>query len=168
VSDDEEADWGDAMRREVEPIAKAFDRFLRDARKAKTSGGPALPLVQRVALMADASLRELLSSGERPVAHQATAALAINITAEVTAYGSVTLPRLGVSGQMAKPNCRRGIDVYQLVVVVLWLLVLVGPEAIAKANLSSGATATVDDYYAVIAAIGPAITVDYYQRRRSG
>ena len=31
-----------------------------------------------------------------------------------------------------------------------------------------GATATVDDYYAVIAAIAPAITVDYYQRRRSG
>ncbi len=94
--------------------------------------------------------------------------MAINVTAEVTAYGSVTLPRLGVSGQMAEPNCRRGIDVYQLVVVVLWLLVLVGPEAIAKANLSSGATATVDDYYAVIAAIAPAITVDYYQRRRSG
>ena len=59
MSDDEEADWGDAMRREVEPIAKAFDRFLRDARKAKTSGGPALPLVQRVALMADASMPRL-------------------------------------------------------------------------------------------------------------
>ena len=137
MSDDEEADWGDGMRREVEPIVKAFDQFLRDARKAKTSGGPALPLVQRVALMADASLRELLSSGERPVAHQATAALAVNVAAGVTARQRHA-PRLGVSGQMAEPNCRRRIDVYQLVVVVLWLLVLVGPEAIAKANLSWG------------------------------
>lgn len=70
MSADEEAAWGDAMRRKVEPIAKAVDQFLRDARQAKTSGGPALPLVQRLALMADASLRELLSTDERQVAHQ--------------------------------------------------------------------------------------------------
>ncbi len=114
MSDDEEADWGDVMRREVEPIVKALDQFPRDARQAKTSGGAALPLVQRVALMADASLRELLSTAERRVAHQATAALAVNVTAAVTAYGSVTLPRLGVNGQTEEPNRRRRIDVHRV------------------------------------------------------
>ena len=51
---------------------------------------------------------------------------------------------------------------------ILWLLVLVGPEAITKANLSSGATGTLDAYYGAIAAIAVAVTIDYYQERSSG
>ena len=55
-----------------------------------------------------------------------------------------------------------------LIVVILWLLVLVGPEAIMKANLSSGATAMLDAYYGAIAAIAVAVTIDYLQKRSSG
>ncbi len=52
-----------------------------------------------------------------------------------------------------------------LVLVILWLLVLVGPAAIMKANLSSGATTMLDAYYGATAAIAVAVTIDYYQIR---
>ena len=34
-------DGGEALRRQVEPIVKAAEQFVRDARRAKGSGGPA-------------------------------------------------------------------------------------------------------------------------------
>jgi hypothetical protein len=50
----------------------------------------------------------------------------------------------------------------------LWLIVLVGPAVIMKANLSSGATSMLDAYYATVAATAIAVTADYCQKRRNG
>jgi hypothetical protein len=73
MSEDNEPDWlaelaegGEALRRQVEPIVQAADQFVRDARRAKASGGPALPFAQRLALAVDAGMRELLPSRKRP------------------------------------------------------------------------------------------------------
>lgn len=48
MSENEEPDWlaelakgGEALRRQIEPIVHAAQQFVRDARRAKISGGPA-------------------------------------------------------------------------------------------------------------------------------
>ena len=72
MSEDNEPDWraelakgGQALRRQVELILQAAEQFVRDARRAKGSGGPALPLPQRVALAVDVGVRELLPARKR-------------------------------------------------------------------------------------------------------
>jgi hypothetical protein len=67
VSGSEEPGWSaefakisDAMRREVQPIVKSVEQIVRDARLAKASCGPALPIVQRVALVVDPSWANLV------------------------------------------------------------------------------------------------------------
>jgi hypothetical protein len=102
MSEDKEPDWlaelakgGEALRRQVEPIVKAAEQFVRDARRAKGSGGPALPFPQRVALAMDAGVRELLPARKQPAAHQRSAALKVNVamtaTAEVAAAAGLAL-----------------------------------------------------------------------------
>ena len=61
---------------------------------------------------------------------------------------------------------RSVIDGHLLIMVILWLLVLVGPEAIMKANLSSGATTMLEACYGAIAAIAVAVTFRYLDKRR--
>jgi len=172
VSEGKEPDWsvelvkgGEALLREVQPIVRAFDQFLCDARLAKASGGPALPLVQRVALIADARLRELRSPNATVTAAPATAVAMVPAPTVVTFSGSVALAPFRVAGEVTVEERRSPIDGHLLVMVILWLLVLVGPEAIMKANLSSGATTILDAYYGAIAAIAVAVTVDYHQKR---
>lgn len=174
MSESEEPDWlaegGEAVRRELLPLVRAVDQIVRDARLAKASGGPALPLVQRVALIADASLNEWLSTGERPVAHQRTAALTVNVTmsatATVTASGGLAMRRMGLAGQGAVQNRRSVIAGHVLVLVIMWLLVFVGPAAIAEANLSSGTETTSDAYYGAYAALAVGVTIRYLDKRR--
>jgi hypothetical protein len=170
----------DAMRREVQPIVKAVEQIVRDARLAKASCGSALPIVQRVALVVD----ELLSGGERPVVRQGsstgyasgvgmvtgvamvTEVATMTEVATVTVSGGAALGPMTVAGETTVEERRSPIDGQLLVMVILWLIVLVGPEAIMKANLSSGVALTLDSYYAVVGAIAVAVTADYYQKRR--
>jgi hypothetical protein len=155
VSEDNEPDWstqlakgGEALRRQVEPIVKAAEQFVRDARRAKTSGGPALPFAQRVALAVDAGLHELLPSPESLVidyavyAQAATAAATapsptVNATATlagegtVTASGSVALPPMSFSGQGTVEDRRSGLaalsDGQIVFLVLVWLYAFVLP-----------------------------------------
>jgi hypothetical protein len=71
MSESKEPDWpgelakgGEGLRRQVEPIVQAAEQFVRDARRVKGRGGPALPFPQRVALAVDAGMRELLASAQ--------------------------------------------------------------------------------------------------------
>jgi hypothetical protein len=162
----------DAMRRELQPIVKAVEQIVRDARLAKARGGPALPIVQRVALIADARLQELLSGGERPVVRQGSSAGyasgvgTVTGVATVPASGGLAMRPMSMAGEITVEVRRSPIDGQLFVMVILWLIVLVGPEAIMKANPSSGVTGTLDAYYGVIGAIAVAVTADYYQKRK--
>jgi hypothetical protein len=154
VSENEEPGWP----AELVPIVRAVDQFVRDARLAKASGGPALPIVQRVALAVDATMREILPARLDATARPATVEVSVAFLAVIVGTGGVTLPRIRISGQ-GKVQDRRAVIAGQvLIMVILWLLVLVGPAAIMKANLSSGATTMLDAYYGAIAAIAVAVT----------
>jgi hypothetical protein len=124
--------------------------------------------VQRVALVVDAGVRELLSAGERPVVRQVYAYEfgAATDSATVTVSGSAALGPMAVAGEITVGERRSPINGHLLVMVILWLVVLVGPEAIMKANLSPGVTWTLDAYYAVVAAIAVPVAADYCQKRR--
>lgn len=80
VSEDQgqEPDWlaelakgGEELRRQAEPIARAAQQFIRDARHARARGGAPLPFAQRIALAVDAGIRELLPTREPAVFHLA-------------------------------------------------------------------------------------------------
>jgi hypothetical protein len=179
MSENKEPDWptelakgGKALWHELEPVVRTFDQFLCDARLAKARGGPALPIVQRVALIADARLQELLPGGERPVVRQGSfAGYAFGVgtvtgVATVTVSASAAFAPMTVAGEITVEERRSPIDGQLLVMVILWLIVLVGPEAIMKANLSLGVTLTLDAYYTVVVAIAVAVAADYCQKRR--
>ena len=78
------------------------------------------------------------------------------------------LSPIRISGQGTVRDRQTVIAGQQLVIVILWLLVLVGPAVIMKANLSSGATTMLDAYDATVAATAIAVTADYCQKRRNG
>lgn len=172
MSESEEPDWlakgGEAVRRELLPLVTAVDQIVRDARLAKASGGPALPTVQRVALAVDAAMREILPARMDATAQPATLEVSVAFPAVIIGSGGVTLPPMRLGGQGTVQDRRAVTAGHLLIVVILWLLVLVGPEAIMKANLSSGATAMLDAYYGAIAAIAVAVTIDYLQKRSGG
>ncbi len=103
MSEENEPDWlaelakgSEALRRQVEPIVQAAEQFVRDARRAKADGGPALPFAQRVALAVDAGMRELLPTPVHAIAHPGTISAAV----------SVPLPTITVSGSLALPPMR--------------------------------------------------------------
>ncbi len=111
MNENNEPDWlaelakgGEALRRQIKPIVQAAEQFVRDSRQAKTSGGPALPFAQRVALAVDAGIRELLPARE-PVVHEVTLSTTVIGTASltgvgtVTARGSIALPQMGIAAQ---------------------------------------------------------------------
>lgn len=117
MSEDEEPDWlaelakgGEAMRRQVEPIVQAAEQFVRDARRAKTSGRPALPFAQRVAFAVDAGIRELLPSAPlHATAQPSTIEASVSIPTPVIGTGSLTLPRMVFSGQGVVENRASGL-----------------------------------------------------------
>jgi hypothetical protein len=101
MNEENEPDWlaelakgSEALRRQVEPIVQAAEQFVRDARRAKADGGPALPFAQRVALAVDAGMRELLPTPVHAVAHPGTVSV------------SVPFPTITVSGSLALPPMR--------------------------------------------------------------
>lgn len=158
MNEDNEPDWlaelangGEALRCQVEPIVQAAEQFVRDARRAKASGGPALPFAQRIALAMNAGMRELLPERKQPVAHQRTAALVVNVSfaasARVTSGASLTIqPIFGTSaGDVATASesasvevldSRRGlvarIDGQTVAVVLVWLVAVALPWLATK------------------------------------
>jgi hypothetical protein len=73
---------------------------------------------------------------------------------------------MGLAGQGAVQNRRSVIAGHVLVLVIMWLLVFVGPAAIAEANLSSGTETTSDAYYGAYAALAVGVTIRYLDKRR--
>jgi hypothetical protein len=120
MSEDNVPDWlaelakgSEALRRQVQPLVEAAEQFVRDSRRAKTTGGPALPFAQRVALAVDAGIRELLLAPGRPVVEvplnvTVTAGLATAVATApaptVTFSGGVALAPLRASGQFTIEN----------------------------------------------------------------
>jgi hypothetical protein len=181
MSEYEEPDWlaelakgGEALRRQLEPIVQAAEQFVRDARQAQVDGGPVLPFAQRLALVLDAGIRELRPQPKRPVAHQRTAGLVVNVSfavsAKVTAgAGLVVEPVFGaVSKDVAAGtetasvevlDPRRGLaalsDGQIVVLVLVWLFAFVLP--MAGSALPSELHAALSDSYATFA-IALAIT----------
>jgi hypothetical protein len=181
MSENEGPDWfaelakgGEALRRQIEPLVQAAEQFVRDSRRAKTNGGPALPLAQRVALAVDAGIRELRPERKRPVAYQRTAGLVVNVSfvasAKMTAgAGLVVEPVFGaVSKNVAAAteiasmevlDSRRGLaalsDGQIVVLVLVWLFAFVLP--MTGSALSPELHVALSDSYATFA-IALAIT----------
>ena len=172
MSEDNEPDWlaelakgSEALRRQVEPIVQAAEQLVRDARRAKTSGVPALPFAQRVALAVDAGIRELLPAPESLAincvvyARVATATATVpsptvNATATLAGEGTVT-----ASGSVALPRMRTGLaamsDGQIAALVLVWLYAFMLPWF--GAALPPEFHAVLSDHYATIA-IALAIT----------
>lgn len=79
MSEDQEPDWlaelakgGEELRRQAEPIVRAVQQFIRDARQARAMGDAPLPFTQRIALAVDAGIRELLLPREPAILHLAS------------------------------------------------------------------------------------------------
>jgi hypothetical protein len=172
MSEKNEPDWlaelansGEALRRQVEPIVQAADQFVRDARRAKAGGGPALPFAQRLALAVDAGMREFVPADGRPVVHDVPLndggagvdRLAVVMT--IAGSGGVVLPKMGLSGQGAVGNRRSGLaalsDGQIVFLVLVWLYAFVLPWF--GAALPPEFHAVLSDHYATIA-IALAIT----------
>ncbi len=81
------------------PVVRAVDQFLRDARRAKASGGPALPIVQRVALAVDAAMREILPARLDATAQPVTLEVSVAFPAVITVSGGLALSRSGLAGK---------------------------------------------------------------------
>ena len=112
-------------------------------------------------------MREILPARLDATAQSVTVEVSVAFPAVIVGSGGVTLPPMRLGGQGTVQDRRTVTGGHLLIMVILWLLVLVGPEAIMKANLPSGATAMLDAYYGAIAAIAVAVTIDYYQKRSS-
>jgi hypothetical protein len=193
MNEENEPDWlaelakgGDAVRRQVEPIVQAAQQFVRDAQLAKASRGPVLPFAQRVALAVDAGMREFLPERKPPVAHLMTAALVVtpSFTATVrrtpAAAALTVLPVFGGSqGEVAAAtetvtvevrDSRQGLAGLNygqwLALVLIWLVVLGIPAAIADANLAPQVAVMVDAYDAILAELAVKITFRTFDSRR--
>jgi len=160
VSEDDEPDWlaelakgGEALRRQVEPIVQAAEQFVRDARRAKTSGGPALPFAQRVALAADAGIRELRPAPLHAVAHPVTPEVSVALPTAIAFSGSVALRPFRIAGQVTVEDRPSGLAAFsdgQIVFLVLvWLYAFVLPWF--GSVLPPEFHAVLSDYYATIA-----------------
>ena len=148
------------------PIVRAVDQFVRDARMAKASGGPALPIVQRVALAVDAAVREIMPARLDATAQPATVEGSVAFPAVIVGSGGLALPRVGIAVQGTVRD-RRSVTAGQvLVLVVVWLLVLVMPVAIADTNLSPETQQTLDAYYGAVAALAAGLTFYILDKRR--
>jgi hypothetical protein len=123
---------------ELVPVVRDVDQFLRDAHRAKARGGPALTIVQRVTLAVDAAMREILPARLDATAQPVTLEGSVAFPAVITVNGGLALPPIRFGGHGTVQDRRAVIVGRVLVLVILWLLVLVGPAAIMKANLSSG------------------------------
>jgi hypothetical protein len=137
MSEDEEPDWlaelakgGDAMRRQIEPLVQTVAEFARIARPdwPKTA---TMPMPLRLAWAADSRIRELKLV--MPVAIQVRRPIQLSIAqpAQIVGSGSVTLPRMGVTGQLEvgdRPSRSAvRIDGQIVVLVLVWLFVFVLP-----------------------------------------
>jgi len=163
VSEDSEPDWlaelakgGEALRRQVEPLVQAAEQFVRDSRRAKTSGGPALPFAQRVALAVDAGLRELLPARMDAIVHPATLETSVAFPAPtvITGSGGVALPKMSLSGQGTVENPPSGQA--ERSVGQIFALVLVAVVAAGLLGVQGPDRAAVDHYLTVI---GVALTI---------
>lgn len=165
MSEENEPDWlaelakgGEAVRAQIEPILQAAQQFVRDAQRAKTSRGPALPFAQRVALAVDAGLRELLPARMDADVRPVTLEASVTFPAVIVASGGLVLSPMSIAGQATVQDRRAAIAGQVLVLVIVWLLVLVLPVAIAMSGLSPGTQLILDIYYAALPAIAVEIT----------
>lgn len=164
MSEDAEPHWladlakgGETLRHQVEPIVHAAEQFVLDARRAKNSGGAALPFPQRLVLAVDAGIRELLPPPE-PVVHQ------ISLSGTITMSGSLTLRpmRFIADGDVATATESGAVEVLdsgrgltalsdgQIVVLVLvWLFAFVLP--VLGPDMPSKLHAVLTDSYATFA-----------------
>jgi hypothetical protein len=166
VSKREEPDWltelakgGEELRRQIEPIVQAAEQFVRDSRRAKTTGGPPLPFVQRVALAVDAGVRELLPPSERHVVHHSniigTAAMVGLAAVAGTVAGTVSLAlppmRFAGQGTVQEPlSGQAGRSIGQILALVLVAIVASG-----LLGLQGPDRAAVDHYLTVISVALP-------------
>jgi hypothetical protein len=166
MSGNEEPDWlaelansGEALRRQVEPIVQAAEQFVRDARRAKINGGPALPFAQRLALAVDAGVREFLPTPLHAVAHPVTLEVSVAFPAAIVFSGSVALRPARIAGEVTVEGPTSGLAAFsdgQIVFLVLvWLYAFVLPWF--GAALPPEFHAVLSDHYATIA-IALAIT----------
>jgi len=138
MSEENEPDWlaelakgGEALRRQIEPIVQAAEQFVRDSRRAKTAGEPALPFAQRVALAVDAGIRELRPAPMRAVAHPGTVGVSVAGPTAIAFSGSVALRPFRVAAQGTVENRPTGLaalsDGQIVFLVLVWLYAIVLP-----------------------------------------
>lgn len=171
------------------PVVRAAEQFVRDARLAKASGGPALPFVQRLALAVDAGMRELLPARKSPVARYGSIRLAgtgtmtvggtVTPAAVLTGSGSLTPPRMVFLGDAGTASDNLAVEVIDsrsgllglsygqlLPLVLIWLIVLVIPALVQQANLSPEIQVTLDAYDGVLAALAVGVTFRFLDKRK--
>jgi hypothetical protein len=160
MSENEGPDWlaelakgGEALRRQIEPLVQAAEQFVRDSRQAKTSGGPALPLAQRMALAVDAGLRELLPARMDADVRPVTIEVSVAFPAVIVASGGLVLSPMSIAGQGTvedRPSGLAALSDGQIVVLVLvWLFASVLP--LLGSALPPELQAMLSDSYATFA-----------------
>jgi hypothetical protein len=162
MSENEKPDWlaeldegGDAVRRQAEQLVQTTVELMQLAHLdwPKTGSRPALPISLRLAAaVLNSRPRELrLTPSPFPVwAPPPTTEISIAKPALIVGSGSVTLPRLRVSGQMTVQNPPTGHverSVGQILAVVLVAIVASG-----LAGVQGPDRAAVDHYVTIISA----------------
>lgn len=162
MSEKDEQDWlaelakgGEALRRQVEYVVQAAERFA--------AGGSTRTLAQRVALAVGADIRELLSPPERHAVGRSaingtTAMVSVTAAAGLaTASGSAAMPSVRVQAERNAGQI--------LALVLLWLVVLAVPAGVMATNLSPKAQAMLGAYDAMLATLAVEITFRILDKR---
>jgi hypothetical protein len=161
MSENEKPDWlgelakgGEALQREAMRLVKAAEELA--------ASGPARPLARRIVRAMGASLRELAAPEPAAANVTVTAGLATaSAAAMVTAVGSVTLPKMRISGEgtvqqpdLIERNLGRILALVVLAIVTSGLLGVQGPDR-----------ATVDHYLTVLSFALPIAMVIWAGRK---
>jgi hypothetical protein len=167
MSKDTEPDWlaelakgGEALQREAMRLVKAAEELA--------ASGPARPLTRRIVRAVGASIREL--AAPEPVAANVTVTAGLataSAVAMATAVGSVVLPpmRFAGEGTVQEPDLIVRTVGCIFALVLLWLVVLAVPAAVAATDLSPKVEAALDAYDAILAALALEITFRFLDKR---
>jgi hypothetical protein len=164
MSENEEPDWlaelakgGEALQREAMRIIKTAEQFA--------ASGPARPFTQRIARAVGAGIREL--AAPEPVVHMVSGTAIMTGVGTITAVGNITLPKMQVyaEGTVGQPDLIERNVGRIFALVVLWLVVLAVPAAVAATDLSPKVEAALDAYDAILAALALEITFRILDKR---